>query len=205
MQHVDRLTEPPTPGRFYLVPTVEMPWMDRLDIYPVIGPWHQDRDFFDFPFYHIHVDGRFLTLKQRYELESELIGRSGIANPSASAIYFSWIDLCQAHPLHWPAVAGKPRREDPPPIVYRRRKCQQASLDYRHHDKRSIQNLATAYAGSRLVEGAHGWVCPHRGAHLGSIEPDGDGVVTCPLHGLRFCAKAGRAVPIPESNSTEDL
>ena len=33
--------------------------------------------------------------------------------------------------------------------------------------------------------------CPHRGAPLGSLVPDKHGIVTCPLHGLRWCASTG--------------
>lgn len=33
-----------------------------------------------------------------------------------------------------------------------------------------------------------GHICPHRGFDLSTVEPV-DGVLTCPLHGLQFCAK----------------
>ena len=42
--------------------------------------------------------------------------------------------------------------------------------------------LRDAYCGQRL----RGTVCPHRGADLRGFAPGADGMVTCPLHGLRF-------------------
>ena len=43
-------------------------------------------------------------------------------------------------------------------------------------------------------------VCPHRGADLSGIEPE-DGLITCPLHGLRFCAKTGLAMNLGTCSS----
>ena len=39
-----------------------------------------------------------------------------------------------------------------------------------------------------------GWICPHQATPLGSIEPV-DGIIICPLHGLRIDAQTGIVVP----------
>lgn len=46
------------------------------------------------------------------------------------------------------------------------------------------------YAGAKCAKGKGGWVCPHQKASLGSIMPI-DGVITCPLHGLKIDAETG--------------
>lgn len=38
--------------------------------------------------------------------------------------------------------------------------------------------------------------CPHQGTYLGNVQPDRNGVVTCPAHGLRFDAEHGNLVPM---------
>ena len=51
--------------------------------------------------------------------------------------------------------------------------------------------LTAAYADYQLIDGH---IRPHQGTDLTGIVPDDDGVVTCPLHGLRWCARTGRIV-----------
>ena len=58
-----------------------------------------------------------------------------------------------------------------------------------------LAQLHEAYAEHQLLEGADGRVCPHRGTSLAGLEPDGEGCVTCPLHGLRWDVGTGRLEP----------
>jgi hypothetical protein len=37
----------------------------------------------------------------------------------------------------------------------------------------------------------HKGKCPHRGYDLSQVRPDEDGIITCPLHGLKFNAETG--------------
>ena len=53
-----------------------------------------------------------------------------------------------------------------------------------------LPDLEAAHAGRRLKPGL---VCPHRGASLEGIQPV-DGVVTCPLDGLKWCVETGALV-----------
>ncbi|MBX9847503.1 MAG: Rieske 2Fe-2S domain-containing protein [Xanthobacteraceae bacterium] len=50
------------------------------------------------------------------------------------------------------------------------------------------------FAGTQCARGKGGFICQHRNAVLGSIEPR-DGVITCPLHGLRIGAQTGVVLP----------
>ena len=51
--------------------------------------------------------------------------------------------------------------------------------------------LTAAYADHQLIDGH---ICPHQGTDLTGIVPDDAGVVTCPLHGLRWCARTSRII-----------
>ncbi len=51
--------------------------------------------------------------------------------------------------------------------------------------------LEAQYAEARLGSSR---ICPHKGADLALIAPV-DGVVTCPLHGLRWCHTTGKLLP----------
>jgi hypothetical protein len=60
MERVDRMTQPPIVGQFYLVPVVHGKWYAREGDYPVIGSRHNDIEFFDFERTHYHLDFRFV-------------------------------------------------------------------------------------------------------------------------------------------------
>jgi hypothetical protein len=47
------------------------------------------------------------------------------------------------------------------------------------------------FKGKRLIRGSCGWICPHKGISLASMVPDESGVITRPLHGLRWKASDG--------------
>jgi hypothetical protein len=50
-----------------------------------------------------------------------------------------------------------------------------------------------AFSGRQCGKGKRGWVCPHKHFPLGSIRPI-DGVLHCPLHGLRIDAETGKCL-----------
>lgn len=61
-----------------------------------------------------------------------------------------------------------------------------------------FDKVSEFYAGRPVLEGPRGLVCPHRGAELHTLEPNADGVVVCPLHGLHICTVTRRVMPEPE-------
>jgi hypothetical protein len=174
IERIDRLTAPPKVGRFYLVPTVYAIWHDLRSDWPVIGPLHTDVEFFDFKHDHYHLDWRFLSARQRSQASTWR------ESPAADV---------QAAPLH--AYIGEPELPKP---VWTKRRCNRLDAPYEHGDKKPIKDLREHFSGVQCERGKAGWICPHRKASLGSVAIV-DGVITCPLHGLRIDAATGLTLP----------
>lgn len=166
---VDRVTAPLVPGRYYLVPTVFTTWHGKPRKWPVIGPEHVDIDFFDFSLPHYHLDARFL--------------REGHRGIHETLVY----------PVHGQRDNNWKVGELPKP-VWRRLKCQRATNGFNPHHQ-EITKMRQHFAGQQCASGRGGWICPHRKASLGSVLPDENGVITCPLHALRINAATGIVLP----------
>jgi nitrite reductase/ring-hydroxylating ferredoxin subunit len=175
VERIDRMTEAPVPGKFYLVPVVRAKWYWRTDEWPVIGPSHNDVEFLNFDKEHYHIDGRFLTKSQREYAH-------------ASLWHWSLADSVQRAPIEAPHNGG-----DLPAPTLKRRKCWMSDIEYVHGDKAQVQNIRKHFAGQHCAKGKSGWICPHRKAPLGSVAVI-DGVITCPLHGLRIDASTGKCL-----------
>lgn len=142
-------------------------------------------EFFSFELLHYHVDPRFLTRSQR-----NIAGRACHATDGRRNRVNA---RCQSAPIsklttrEIDEIGGA----DPPITpALRRRKCLSTDTEFQFFDKRPIAALQRAYS-DHLCGGKPGaWICPHRGAPLVTIEPV-DGVLTCPLHGLRIDAESG--------------
>ena len=165
---------PVVPGKFYKVPCVRYPYFQRIDWWPVLGPLHKDKAFLNFDREHMHVDGRFLTAHQKRFLYS---------------VSFISLEhtLCNA-PLN--------QTTSPPPsgVEMRRRKCTSSGFAYYFADAKPVLAIAAHFAGHQCRTSERGWICPHQATPLGSIEPV-DGIIICPLHGLRIDAQTGIVVP----------
>lgn len=172
---LSELREPPVVGRYYMVPVIDFPYYNRVDAWPTIGPLHHDRgDLIGFHPLHFHVDVRFLTGRQAQHLR-----RRG---------YYESVEMVVTNtPLNRTdlEVPRKPRLE--------RRRCRVSSWQWTPPGPAPwIPKFDARYGkiaepirikGDRLL-------CPHRKADLSSFPPDADGIVTCPLHGLRVrCAQ----------------
>ena len=132
--------------------------------WPVIGPQHEDREFFGFTTWHYHVDARFL--------------------PKGDKRIYDTL----TYPLHGRhRVNGRYDRLPKP--VWRRRKCVASGVGFAPGG-RQIAAMQAHYAGQQCPRNRAGFVCPHRKVPLGSVEPK-DGVIVCPLHGLRIDAVTG--------------
>lgn len=171
IERVDRVTTPLVVGRYYLVPTVRMRYFsDKLDNIPVIGPKHEDKEFFNFEAEHYHCDVRFMSQR--------------------------WFNSMGFNVLVAPVTQ---RRDDPldlkiPSILWMKKKCCRSSVDYPFGDRKAICYLKKHYSGKQCSRGKGGWICPHRKAPLGSIQPDVNGIITCFLHGLEIDATTGIVV-----------
>lgn len=182
IERVDQCSGPLTIGRLYLVPAI---WWQRERKrplwWPVIGPKHEDAEFLNFPWLHYHVDVRFVNrnhLAQHYRRFDEM--------PRALA---KIADIL-AQPL---SHTGMP--DAPPAPQWRRMKCQRAEIIYPYGFTTQVQNINAHFAGAQCARSKAGWICPHRHAPLASIAPI-DGVITCPLHGLKINAETGRVITV---------
>lgn len=173
-------------GKMYAVPTVRYPWFGRVADWPIIGPRHADVEFFNFRSLHYHVDHRFLTNRQVAFLDRR--HRYSISYGSGLAAAYG-NPLAQRDPNDFNQDLPHPK-----PIV-RRLLCRREWVPYPHGNQRAVQELRAAFADKHLIQTPEGHTCPHRGVSLATIEPDENGVITCPLHGLRWCAKTGHAIP----------
>lgn len=168
---VDSVSGPLVVGQLYLVRTVRAQFFGVRADWPVIGPKHEDVEFFNFDKPHYHVDHRFVRCS-----DNRAVDRA------------AWV-------LHgWPE-----RGLFLPPPRWSRRKCVRtwfASIvpTTRHVDIRPLVDLRKAFAGKQCDRGVGGFICPHRQAPLGSVEPV-NGVITCPLHNLRIDAATGVVLP----------
>lgn len=194
LQRSDRLKEPPVVGCYYLVPAIlwnrNAPWGARdysekqilADLqdtkgakwWPVWGSKHNDVEFFGFHPLHYHIDPRFLTKLQ--------------INKSKGFGIRSALQNIQAQPLSHISL-----KSGPPKPQLRRMRCSMAYAEWGHADATTVTEMNIAFAGQQCAKGKRGFVCPHKLFPLGSIEAI-DGVVTCPLHGLRIDAATGKCL-----------
>lgn len=170
IKRVDQLKEPTIVGQYYIVPTIDEIWYGYRSHWPVIGPPHTDIEFFNFELVHYHIDGRFLSKRQLDKAE-------GYGFPS----------VIQSAPVHAPRYTEGAKLPHP---VYKRLRCRSNHVEYVQHHQDPIKGIIAYYAGHQCDQGKAGWICPHRKASLGSINPI-NGIITCPLHGLQINAETG--------------
>ena len=182
---IDQIDEPPIQGRDYRVPCVHGRWCDRTGWWPVLLPLHTDTDHFAFPHRHYHVDLRFITHRR--------IPKKAKQDP-ASALRWPLTDMLQ------PNHTSMPLSE----VEWRRRRCQRIkTLEHGEPWLRRIPMISTfrqKMAGRACTIRNGRPLCPHRAADLSTV-PAVDGVVTCPLHGLRIDTATWRVRPHEEDNT----
>jgi hypothetical protein len=169
-------------GKSYLIPTVLYPWFNRTKAWPILGPLHDDVEFFDFNDKHYHVDHRFLTHR-----EVAFLNRN-------SGWRMSGLERAFGSPLcHYDRAGERQALAHPKPIL-KRRLCRREWSAFPRDLIPAVDRMQAAFAGRELIRKADDLICPHRGVSLATIRPDANGIITCPLHGLQFCSKTGRAI-----------
>lgn len=125
---------------------------------PVIPFIHQDPELNN-PRHHVHYDYRFMNADLKIALLS-VEGKSTIpVLNTRSSEEFTLREMVCVHPT----------QEVDPCFLVRK------GFLFTNH-------LDDACRGRKF----NGKVCPHKGYSLEGIDPDADGVVTCPLHGSRW-------------------
>lgn len=154
--------------------------------------WHADHRFLDFS--RLNNDPRIYRHYKYFEQSQFCLENSAFRNP-----------VIEIAPLNMPddAVERHVQVSDLNPITYPEHaylklmilKYQSETPDSVFSDADYLPELTDQYRNKTLVEGRY---CPHRRADLTSIPPDENGIVTCPLHRLRWCKATGQiAEPIP--------
>lgn len=199
---VTDLTEPPRIGHYYLVPCVRYWYDSRLAWWPVVGPKHEDAEHLNFSAVHYHLDRRFLPermLRNRGGYSHRRGDRSRFwrsADTDIAARPLS--EFCERESLSGRHLEGGPL----PAPVLRKRRCIVADVGFPGRADEGVHpqfdRFHAAYEGRRCGRNADGQlVCPHKGAALGSLAPDRNGIVTCPLHGLAIDTRNGVVVRRP--------
>lgn len=176
------LRDAPKVGRWYMVPVVRHPWHGVTDDWPVLGPLHHDAEIFNFPHLHYHVDARFLTYRQA---EMALSGRRrGARLTRDEELAF----VCTGYPL---CNIDGPGLDKGRPLLKRLR-CARHGVGTPLGVASGVGlpqlvKLERKYgrpAEPRRVKGGR-LLCPHQKVDLSQFPVDKDGLVTCPLHGLK--------------------
>lgn len=208
------LDQPPVIGKTYLVPCVRTSWpmsdkapgSDREARWiPIIGHPHRDDDAVDYPTLHWHADHRFVDFSQLRQ--STIVDRhyrhfDNTPYDLTMAAFQAPIPGILPEPL-----PGEPERHHTLPQIaelqieqsryYRimALECRQEIPAYAHENGSWLSELTEQFRNRTLIDGRY---CPHRSQDLATVEPDHDGIVTCPLHGLRWCARTGAIMePLP--------
>ena len=159
-------------GRSYKVRCVRAQVCGRRTIWPVMGPWHEDKEFIGFNDHHFHIDPRFLS---DGDFEFLALKSHGILGVVVTDIE---------------ETRGYYRRSAYPVVDLglRIRRCRRPMLEYPRARAHWIRSLEAAFESAEVRESL---ICPHRGAPLQGL-PVREGCVTCPLHGLRWDCETGR-------------
>ena len=177
MEKIDELRSPPIVGKMYLVPCIienkeydieHMEFDDGwehirrrkskrvLEITPIINHLHNDKENGQ-PYYHYHTDYRFVVTIKGTDTPKKL----------HSSHRFGHI------------IRYNLGNKQKPKIEYHPLKCIRTdNMNITHASliKRSKLKHDCIFKGK----------CPHRGYNLSQEVPDSNGVITCPLHGLKF-------------------
>lgn len=148
-------------GEYYLVAHVniknEHHGIIDIDV-QIIPIWHNDSKDFGIKTSHYHIDGRF------------------VANTSNVARYFRVTDGMTATLVSNELSLGK--TQEMSEIFYKKKKCIRVETGVP-----GVKFHKPAFFEKYKGKSCKGKKCPHWGAKMTNI----DGVLVCPMHGLRGC------------------
>lgn len=168
IKRVADLNHEPIVSHYYLVPCVRTEW----GIMPILGPWHNDKEYLGIERAHYHYDLRFIS--------------DGFLD-----LHVSSYRACTDEQSLMAIVMFDP--EGKVKVFDQRRKCTRRMPDF-------PMRLTNAVAGwlepmqkiySQLTACGK---CPHRGFPLSDENADSNGVVICPGHGMAFNIHTGKVV-----------
>lgn len=157
-------------GKFYSVPTVYGLFGYKYDVWPVLGPMHDDKEVIGFPYVHYHYDFRFFNSEQ-----------------------WAWAVRYSNNIPGGEVMSDNPTFPDtkPGPVIFSRRKYQRAYPKFPLPINGKwfwLPALQEKYKDAIMKD----LTCPHKGASLRGLPVDKAGCVTCPLHGLKWNVETGQ-------------
>ena len=176
-------------------------WQQGPRWYPVIGPPHEDREIIGFPELHYHVDARFLPAglarrmnrwgsdgDEAFSLVIHRVDPIGVVQENLGQMLATVMDSDIAPMRYMQVKRVKMKRDFPAHVLHTH-----DLVTTKHGPGGWLPELEEAYKDEKLLPGA---VCPHRLTDLSTFEPDAEGCVTCPLHGLKWHVESGRLVRV---------
>ena len=187
------LPDEPVAGTFYQRPCIRAHWLtNRIRWLPILGPIHSDPEHIRAEFQHVHVDFRFLNMEIReylnrllFDFPDDLLHNRIYSTPISYVSPHGYEEPVALDEIH---LLGIDRASW---MSVRLRKYQGPYPPYPYDNVPWLQGLSEAYADRTLINGT---ICPHRGADLSGVATDQSGVITCPLHGLRWQSSTGEMV-----------
>jgi hypothetical protein len=154
-------------GKMYNVKCAIMSNGESSHIIPIIGEPHNDKQF-GFSDKHYHIDGRFITKKDRNNYTVTEDGKTNAVCPlPPTSSYYKVVD-----------------------IIIKKRKCFRLTTginpplrnetDFRGKPK---AEKFWAWADTMIGKSCKGKKCPH----LGTMMEEQNGMLLCPLHNLQGC------------------
>ena len=183
-----------TPGKRYRTACVRasLGHISPPEWIPVIGPPHDDTEFIGLAPVHLHIDWRFLNKRQR---KLALNFGENAAHDLVVATVYPDDD---SGPIELDQALSKSDLPKTAFLKHMSKKYQGPFPPYPEQPPYWLPALSRAYQHASLLPGK---ICPHRGADLSEAQPDEQGVITCPLHGLRWQAHDGRAATSPTTTA----
>lgn len=182
IERITNLDAAPVVGRYYLVPMIRWEVINHVSDWPIFLPLHNDARFFAVATDHFHLDPRFIGGHKWRLLATHYFSAGPLETAQATVVGRN----------NWGAYAKDAKVSN---IQWKRQQCIRAQIEYMHGNKKAVQNMRGHYAGHQCAKARSGWICPHQNWPMGSVEPDKNGVMSCPLHGLQIDAETGLVLP----------
>ena len=184
-------------GHKYRVPCIRATWLGIGPCWwPVNGPRHEDSEHLDFDEQHWHIDQRFITRAVWDGMHSRISGFRNVYGvplmlfsiaPRGHNSVNKEVNGEQPEECYLKYLNGLPRET----WFKRLRRVYLREYEFEPMMENLRKKLRPGFEGTRLNLDRR--ICPHKGADLSRI-PDQDGVIECPLHGLRFCTHTGETI-----------
>ena len=178
-------------GKFYFVRCLRATWSrdNKPEWTPVIGPPHDDLEHIGFKQQHLHVDFRFLGKKARRHAKEHQHGDREI-----NLVFVLPISIVMPIGSREGFGLDDKRLQEFPEESYMKTIKLKFKTECPEYNFKPpwLRSMETAHRNARL---SPNMICPHRGADLSGMKPDENGLLTCPLHGLRWDTQTGKLSP----------